>query len=77
VRDSRKGRKPQPKINVSRSLGEAGHEVEELGYEKTPDIGAIEKTSSEKNDDDDTDMIREFVVATPPISPLPRLPHHK
>jgi hypothetical protein len=30
-----------PKIDISKALGEAGHEVEELGYEGIPDSAPV------------------------------------
>ena len=37
--------RPRPKIDLSKSLGEAGHEVEELGFEGVPDSGPVEETT--------------------------------
>ncbi len=34
-------REERPGIDLSRALGEAGHEVEELGYEGIPDTGHL------------------------------------
>ncbi|HEX2783418.1 MAG TPA: hypothetical protein VHN36_07510 [Ilumatobacteraceae bacterium] len=40
----------RPKIDLSAALGEAGHEVQELGYEGVPDTGP---TLEDCGDDDD------------------------
>ncbi len=41
------GAAKHPKIDVSKALGEAGHEVEALGFEGVPDTGPL------RRDDDD------------------------
>lgn len=34
-------REERPRIDVSPALGEGGHEVEDLGYERIPDTGPL------------------------------------
>jgi hypothetical protein len=42
----------RPHIDLSPALGEAGHEVEELGYEGVPDTGPVLGTDDQPRDAD-------------------------
>jgi len=48
----------RPLIDVSPALGEAGHEVELLGFEGIPDNGAVLRDAGATDDraDDETDV---------------------
>ena len=45
-----------PKIDVSKALHEAGHEVEELGFESIPDTGPVIHAAEAKIERDENDM---------------------
>ena len=49
---------PDPIVDVSAALGEAGHEVEELGFEGVPDSGAVivEPSAAHGDVDDAADV---------------------
>jgi hypothetical protein len=42
-----------PKIDVSAALGEAGHEVEQLGFEGVPDSGPVIEDHTAPHEDAD------------------------
>ena len=44
-----------PKIDVSAALGEAGHEVEELGFEGVPDTGPVLRGAGDQEQTEDVD----------------------
>jgi hypothetical protein len=48
-----------PGIDVSGAVGEAGHELEELGATDTPDAGPVVKTSEEVADEEARDVERD------------------
>ncbi len=48
----------RPKIDVTEALGEAGHEVEQLGYEGVADTGPLIKKPEESQLDEETELDR-------------------
>ena len=44
---------PTPKINVAAALGEAGHEVADLGFEGIPDKGPLLRHAGDTDTPDD------------------------
>ena len=54
--ESRPQHHEMPKIDVSKALHEAGHEVEELGFEGIPDTGPVIHAAEAKIELDATDV---------------------
>jgi hypothetical protein len=51
-----------PAINVSAALGEAGHEVEELGYDGIADTGGVTKHDEQSELDAQHEIDRDIAV---------------
>jgi hypothetical protein len=62
-----------PKIDFSQSLGAAGHEVEDLGFEGLPDDGDVEETTETINAEDEARSARDLALDRGQFG-LPRLP---
>jgi hypothetical protein len=55
----------RPKIDVSSAVGEAGHEVEQLGYTGVADSGPVLEKPDESADDEEIEIDR-IANAYPP-----------
>jgi hypothetical protein len=70
----------RPRIDLSPALGEAGHEVEDLGYEGLPDTGAIEETAETIDAEAEAQSVRDLALDRAQFG-LPRLrkpePHRR
>jgi hypothetical protein len=51
-----------PRIDVSGAVGEAGHELEELGATDTPDTGPVVKTTEDVAEDEARDVERDVAL---------------
>ncbi len=56
--DRDRGLHPEPIVDVSAALGDAGHEVEDLGFADVPDDGPtiVEPSTSDRDVVDATDV---------------------
>lgn len=55
----------RPKIDLSKALGEADHEVEDLGYEGVPDTGEVLKESKDSPPDVEEEVARDIATKFP------------
>ena len=51
-----------PRIDVSGAVGEAGHELEELGAADVPDAGPVVKTSEDLAEEEARDVERDVAL---------------
>jgi hypothetical protein len=54
-----------PGIDLSQSLGEAGHEVEDLGYEGVADTGKVVHESEDSNLSVEDEVARDIATEFP------------
>jgi hypothetical protein len=55
----------KPGIDLSKSVGEAGHEVEELGYSDVPDTGPLVGSDGESDEDVELEIARDRATEFP------------
>ena len=60
------GSDDKPVIDVTAALGEAGHEVADLGYEGIPDDGAVLKDAGSADPIVDVDTALDVIVEQSP-----------
>jgi hypothetical protein len=56
----------KPIVDVSAALGEAGHEVKDLGYEGVPDEGAVLKQAGPHDPSVDVDDALDVILEQSP-----------